>query len=150
MRLTFALFLHCKCRAGLRSTFWLPWSPIPHVNYLWIPLVYSDCTVYPSTVLRIRDVDPGSKKRNKREGLKKFVGKPFFVAINFTKLKIILFLKCWRKIFWPVFKELLNFLSKNYSLSSKKYGFFRDPGTYSGSGSRGQKGTGSATLPFNH
>jgi hypothetical protein len=30
-----------------------------------------------------------------------------FLAINFTKLKIILFLKCWRKKkFEPIFKEL--------------------------------------------
>jgi hypothetical protein len=49
--------------------------------------------------LRIRDVypgsrisDPGSKNSNKREGGKKLVVKPFFVATNFTKLKIILFL----------------------------------------------------------
>ncbi len=36
---------------------------------------------YPYTVLRIRDVYPGSLN-------------PFFVATNFTKLKIILFFKC--------------------------------------------------------
>jgi hypothetical protein len=27
---------------------------------------------------------------------------PFFVATNFTKLKIILFLKCWRNKFGPI------------------------------------------------
>jgi hypothetical protein len=31
---------------------------------------------------------------------------PFNVAINFTKLKIILVLKCRRKYFWKIFKEL--------------------------------------------
>jgi hypothetical protein len=37
---------------------------------------------------------PGSKISNKREGMKKkFDATPFFVATNFTKLKIILFLK---------------------------------------------------------
>jgi hypothetical protein len=39
--------------------------------------------------------DPGSKNSNKREGLKKKIFViPFYVATNFTKLKIILVLKC--------------------------------------------------------
>ncbi len=71
-----------------------------------------------STVLRIRDVYPGSrililpipdlgsKNSNKREGWKKFLVIPFIATTKFTKLKIILFLKCWRTKFWPVFKEL--------------------------------------------
>jgi hypothetical protein len=65
--------------------------------------------------LRIRDVYPGSrilifthcgsripdpKTATKERGEKKFVVKPFFVATNFTKLKIILFFR------GPVFKEL--------------------------------------------
>ncbi len=68
-----------------------------------------------SAVLRIRDVypgswflpisDPGSKNSYKREGWKKFVIH-FFVATNFTKCKIILFLNWLRKKFVPVFKEL--------------------------------------------
>jgi hypothetical protein len=41
--------------------------------------------------------DPGSKNSNKREGWKKFVVKPFFVATNFTKLIIILFFKMKKK-----------------------------------------------------
>ena len=55
-------------------------------------------------VWRIRDVypgsrflpipDPGSKNSNKREGWKKIVVITFYVATNFTKLKIILVLKC--------------------------------------------------------
>ncbi len=55
-----------------------------------------------------RILDPGSriqKPQQKRE-VKKFVVIPFFVATNFTKLKIILFLKCWEK-------NLAQF-SKNY------------------------------------
>jgi hypothetical protein len=51
----------------------------------WIP----DPDFYPS---RIPDL--GSKNSNKREGEKKLVVIPFFVATNFTKSKIILFLKC--------------------------------------------------------
>jgi hypothetical protein len=43
---------------------------------------------------------------------KKLVFIPFYVATNFTKLKIILVLKCWRKTFGPVFKEFY-FLPKN-------------------------------------
>jgi hypothetical protein len=43
--------------------------------------------------------DPGSripdpKTTTKERDEKKFVVVPFFVATNFTKLKIILFLKC--------------------------------------------------------
>jgi hypothetical protein len=60
-------------------------------------------------VLRIRDVYPGSrilifthpgsrisdqKTAIKERGEKKLVAIPIFVAINFTKLKIILFLEC--------------------------------------------------------
>jgi hypothetical protein len=60
-------------------------------------------------VLRIRDVYPGSRIPNpdfypsripdpktaiKERGGKKLFVIPFFVAINFTKLKIILFLEC--------------------------------------------------------
>jgi hypothetical protein len=37
---------------------------------------------------------PDPKTATKERGEKKFVVKPFFVATNFTKLKIILFFKC--------------------------------------------------------
>ncbi len=52
--------------------------------------------------------DPGSripdpKTAIKQRAEKKLVVKPFFVAKNFTKFKIILFFKCWRKKFGPVF-----------------------------------------------
>ncbi len=46
------------------------------------------------------------QKRQQKRGVKKFVVIPFFVATNFTKLKIILVLKCWRQKFGPIFKEL--------------------------------------------
>jgi hypothetical protein len=78
------------------------------------------------TVLRIRDVypgswilifthsgsqisDPGSKNSNKREGLNKFFVKPFFVATNFTKLKIILILhvaNMLKKKIWASFQRI--------------------------------------------
>jgi hypothetical protein len=95
--------------------------------------------------------DPGSripdpKTTTKERGKKNL---PFNVATNFTKLYIISVLKCWRKKFGPIFKELQNFLPKKLSLSSQKYGFgiqiprsgknlfwIPDPG------SRGQKGNG--------
>jgi hypothetical protein len=52
-----------------------------------------DPDFYPSRI-----PDPGSripdpKTVTKERGEKKFVVKPFFVATNFTKLKIIIFLK---------------------------------------------------------
>jgi hypothetical protein len=112
-------------------------------------------------VLRIRDIypgswflpipDPGSKNR-KKEGQKKIWYHIFFVVANLTKLNIILFLKCWRKKFGPIFRELLKFLPKNFSLCSQIYGFgIRDPGseirdpekTYSGSRIQGSKRPGS-------
>ncbi len=74
--------------------------------------------------------DPGSKNSNKRQGWKFFFFKPFFVATNFTKLNIILFLICWRKKFGPIFQELLKFLPKKLSPSPQKYGFgIRDRGS---------------------
>jgi hypothetical protein len=51
---------------------------------------------------RISDPKTATKER----GGKKFVVKPFFVTINFTKMKIILFFKYSKKKFGPVFKEL--------------------------------------------
>ncbi len=60
-----------------------------------------DPDFYPS---RIPDL--GSKNSNKERGEKKLVGIPFYVATNFTKLNIILVLKCRRKKFGPIFKEL--------------------------------------------
>ncbi len=42
------------------------------------------------------------------------------MATNFSKLKIILFFKCWRIKCGPVFKELWNFLLKNLSVSFLK------------------------------
>ncbi len=91
----------------------------------------------PDPLSRIPDLgsrisDPGSKNSNKREGWnKKIFLIIFYVATNFTKLKIILVLKCRRKKFRQIFKELRNFLLKKMSLSFQKYGF----------GIRGQKGT---------
>jgi hypothetical protein len=72
---------------------------------------------------------PGSINSYKREGRKKLVVIYLYVATNFTKCKIILFLNCRRKKFRPNFKELNNFLPKKLLLSSQKYEFgIRDPG----------------------
>jgi hypothetical protein len=66
----------------------------------------------PGCLSRIPDPDfypfriPDPKTATRERGEKKFVVKRFFVATNFTKLKIILFFKCQRKKFGPVFKEL--------------------------------------------
>ncbi len=68
-----------------------------------------DPDFYPSRI-----PDPGSKNSNKRQGWKFFFFEPFFVATNFTKLNIILFLICWRKKFGAIFQELLKFLPKKY------------------------------------
>jgi hypothetical protein len=103
----------------------------------------ADPDFYPSRI-------PDPKTATKDRGEKFFFEKPFFVATNFTKLNIILFLICWRKKFGPIFQELLKVLPKKLSPSPQKYGFgirdprsgIRDPEkTYSWS--RGKKGTGS-------
>ncbi len=91
--------------------------------------------------------DLGSRiHSNKREGRKKFVALPFFVATKITKFKIILILNWWRK------KDLGQF-TKNYRTFYPKIVInlskiwvwdpgsdFRDPEkTYSGSGVQGSK-----------
>jgi hypothetical protein len=58
---------------------------------------------HPGCLSRIPDPDvypfriPDPKTATKERGEKKFVVKPFFVATNFTKLKIILFFKAEEK-----------------------------------------------------
>ncbi len=89
-----------------------------------------DPDFYPS---RIPDL--GSKNSNKRVG--------FFVATNFTKLKIILFLKCWRNNLGKFSENYRTFLPKKLSISSQNMGLrsrIRDPEkTYSGSRIQGVK-----------
>jgi hypothetical protein len=58
-----------------------------------------DPDFYPSRI-------PDPKTATKERGEQKFVVIPFDVATNFTTLKIILVLKCSRKKFGPIFKEL--------------------------------------------
>jgi hypothetical protein len=67
---------------------------------------------YPSRI-------PNPKTATKERGEKKNFCQIFFVATNFTKCKIILFLNCSRKKFGPKFTELWNFLSKKLSLRSQ-------------------------------
>ncbi len=104
-----------------------PDGPGLRVHHQAVRLVAENIKLKPvfRTVLRIRDVYPGSwflpipdpgsrisdtgsriQKQQQKRGVKKIVVKPFFVATNFTKFKIILFFECWRKKFGPVFKEL--------------------------------------------
>ncbi len=80
--------------------------------------------------------DPGSKNSNKREGWQKIVVILFFVAINFTKLKIILFLEFWRKKIWANFQKLIELFLKKLSLRSQIYGFGIRKKPISDSGSR--------------
>jgi hypothetical protein len=114
-----------------------------------------DPDFYPS---RIPDLGSRIQKQQWKTLVKKNLSSYlFFGVINFTKFTF--FLKCWRKKFGPIFKELYNFLPKKLSLSSQKYGFgIRDPGsrkTYPGSRIQGSKRhripdprSGSATLIF--
>jgi hypothetical protein len=65
-----------------------------------------DPDFYPSRIpdLGSQILDP--KSGTKERGEKIFIVIPFLETTNFTKFKIILFLKCRRKKFGPVFKEL--------------------------------------------
>jgi hypothetical protein len=49
---------------------------------------------YPSRIPDLGSQIPDPKTATKERGEKKLVVKPFFVAKNVTKLKIILFFKC--------------------------------------------------------
>jgi hypothetical protein len=78
---------------------------------------------------------PGSRirKPQQKRGVGKNLWLYLFCSHKFHKIKNYFILKCWRKKIGPVFKDLLNFLPKKFSQSSKKYGFgilFRipDPG----------------------
>ncbi len=78
--------------------------------------------------------DPGSKNSKKGEGWKNFFVKPYFVATNFTKMKIILFLKCWRKNLGQFSKNYRTFYSKNVNKVSEIWVWdpgsgIRDPGS---------------------
>jgi hypothetical protein len=90
----------------------------------------------PGCLSRIPDLDfytsriPDPKTATKDRSEKIFFVKSFFVATNFTKLNIILFLISGRKKFGPIFQELLKFLPKQLSPSPQKYGFrIRDLGS---------------------
>jgi hypothetical protein len=79
-----------------------------------------DPDFYPSRIPDPGSRIPDAKTATKERGEKFFFVIPFDVATNFTKLKIISVLKCYRKKFGPIFKELLNFLPKKFSQSSQK------------------------------
>jgi hypothetical protein len=79
-----------------------------HVAYFCI----IDSVADPGCLSRSPDPDffpsriPDPKTATKERGEKKLFVIPFYEATNFTKLKIILVLKCRRKKFGPIFKEL--------------------------------------------
>jgi hypothetical protein len=78
-------------------------------------------------------------------GEKKFVVITFFVAKNFTLLKIILFVKCKKKI-WANFKRIIELFSQKIVSKLSKIWVW-DPGSgkkpIPDPGSRVQKSTGS-------
>ncbi len=66
----------------------------------------------PGCLSRIRDLGSRIKNLNKREGWKKISCHTLFCSHKFQKIENYLFLKCWKKIVGPVFKELLNLTQK--------------------------------------
>jgi hypothetical protein len=96
------------------------------------------------TVLRIRDVYPGSRilifthpgsripdpKTATKERGKKNLLSFLFCSHKFHKIDHYFSFEMLKKKFGSIFKELYNFLPKKLSLSSQKYGFgIRDPGS---------------------
>ncbi len=92
-----------------------------------------DPDFYPSRIpdlgSRISDLGSRIQKQQENRGVKKICCHTFFVAINFTKFKIILFLECWKKIL-ANFQRIIELFTQKMSLSSQKYEFgMRDPGS---------------------
>ncbi len=94
----------------------------------------------PGCLSRIPDPDfypsriPDPKTATKERGEKKFVVIPFFVATKYTKLKIIIFLKCFEKKLGQFSKNYRTFYSKNCHYALKSMGLdpgseIRDPGS---------------------
>ncbi len=88
--LIYTLFLDALCHQ-ITAVLRIP-NVYPGSRIVLLPILH------PTSRIRILDLgslisDPGSKNG----GAKKFVCHTFFVASSFTKLKIILFLKCRRK-----------------------------------------------------
>jgi hypothetical protein len=90
-----------------------------------MPIHYA--AAFYNAVLRIRDVlsripdhdfypfrIPNPKTATKERGGKKFVVKPFFVATNFTKLKVILFFQMLKKKFWASFQRIIEFFTPKF------------------------------------
>ncbi len=76
--------------------------------------------------------DPGSKNSNKIERWKKISCHTFFVVTNFTKLNIMLFLKCLRQNLGQFSKNCWSFYPKNFQYALKYVGLgsgIRDPGS---------------------
>jgi hypothetical protein len=89
---------------------------------------------------------PDPKTATKERGEKKIVVITFFVATNFAKFNIILFLKCQTKKCGPIFQRIIEVFTQKIVMKALK-----NMGLGSGirkksipdPGSRGQKGTGS-------
>ena len=106
-----------------------------------------DPDFYPSRIPDLGFRIPDPKTVTKERGEKNLISY-FFCSHNFTKLNIMLFLKCLRKKFGPIFKELLKFLPKKCSICSQIYGFgIRDPRSGIRKKPIPDPGSGSATLP---
>jgi hypothetical protein len=88
----------------------------------------------PGCLSRIPDPDfypsriPDPKTVTKERAEKK-ICYTFFCCHKFHKIELnYIFLKCLRKKCGPIFKELLKFIPKNFSICSQIYGFgIRDP-----------------------
>jgi hypothetical protein len=132
-----------------------------------------DPDFYPSRIPDLGSRIPDPKTATKDRGEKKFSVKPYFVATNFTKLHIVLFLifDMLKKNIWPNFPRIIEVFTQKI-VTKPSIIWVTDPGsevrdprsgirdpekTYSGSRIQGPKrhrsripdlGSGSATLVF--
>ncbi len=88
----------------------------------------------PGCLARIPDSDfypsriPEPKTVTKERGEKKIVIILFFCSHKFYKIEYYVIFELLKNKFGPIFKELLKFLPKNFSICSQIYGFgIRDP-----------------------
>ena len=117
---------------------------------MFIPDPGSWFFTYPG--FQIPDLGSRIQKQQQKTGVKKIFCQTIFLATNFTKLNIILFLICWRNNLTQFSKNYWSFYPKNCHQALKNMGLWsgtRYPGSGKNlfripdPGSRGQKGTGS-------
>jgi hypothetical protein len=91
----------------------MSWTPITAIQCCGSRMFIPDPDFYPSWIPDLGSRIPDLKTATKERGKKKFVVLTFYVATNFTKLKIILVLKAEEKNLGQFSKNYGTFYPKN-------------------------------------